>query len=207
MALTASDKIPIVICIDIEPDERAIDPHKRKDWQGFEETWKYFAQLRPLLAAATQSPARFSWFLRMDPQISQVYGSADWAVTRYQEFFAAMRAAGDEIGLHPHAWRWDETRQEWIADFADQKWIEHCVRQSFAEFENCFRRPCLSVRFGDRWTNNQTVELYDKLRAKFDLTMEPGRRPPELVETFTGLLPDYALAPRHRYHPAKSDFL
>lgn len=207
MFVAASAKIPIVICIDIEPDERAMEPHTREDWQGFEETWKYFAGLRPSLELATQSPVRFSWFLRMDPQISHVYGSADWAVTRYQEFFAAMRAAGDEIGLHPHAWRWDETHQEWIADFADQKWIEHCVRQSFAEFKNCFRRPCLSVRFGDRWTNNQTVKLFDQLHAKFDLTIEPGRKPPALSESFSGSLPDYSLAPRCHYHPSKSDFL
>src|SRR5262245_43187790 len=128
MPIIASRKIPIIICIDIEPDERAIDPHKRGDWPGFEETWKYFARLRPSLVLATQSPARLNWYLRMDPQISRVYGSAGWAATRYREFFAEMQAAGDEIGLHPHAWRWDEPGQKWVSDFASQEWIEHCVR-------------------------------------------------------------------------------
>ena len=207
MLTTASPCLPIIICIDIEPDERAIDPRKPRDWLGFEETLKYFARLRPSLALATQSPARFNWYLRMDPQISRAYGSGGWAVTRYREFFSQMRAARDELGLHPHAWRWDEPAQQWVADFANQPWIEHCVRRSFAEFEACFGRPCRSIRFGDRWLNDETARLIEHLGARYDLTIEPGRTPQKLLESFTGSLPDYTRAPRHHYRPSKSDFL
>jgi len=39
-------KIPVVICIDVEPDERLIDPNLKKPWTGFERTFEFFTQLR-----------------------------------------------------------------------------------------------------------------------------------------------------------------
>ena len=72
-----ADKIPVVICLDVEPDERVFDPLSRPDWQGFERTWEYFSNFRPHLEHATGSPAHFSWFFRMDPQVEYVYGSAE----------------------------------------------------------------------------------------------------------------------------------
>jgi hypothetical protein len=111
-----------------------------------------------------------------------------------------MQRARDEIGLHTHAWRWDDAAREWISDFADQNWIEHCVRQSFEHYPRCFNRPCRSFRFGDRWLNQQTAELIERLGARFDLTIEPGWKPEALLESFTGDQPDYSRAPRQPYH-------
>jgi len=53
----------------------------------------------------TGSPVHFSWFLRMDPQITHTYGSPDWVVTRYPKLIEGLDAAGDELGLHVHPWR------------------------------------------------------------------------------------------------------
>jgi len=199
-------KIPVVICLDVEPDERVFDPLSRPDWTGFEKTWEYFSNFRPHLERATGSPVHFSWFFRMDPQVEYVYGSASWVMARYPRIVRELQVSGDEPGLHPHSWRWDETAQEWIADFSNQPWIEHCVRQSFAAFEECFRRPCGSLRFGDRWMNDATLALAEKLGARFDLTIEPGRKPERLIESFTGSLPDYTHAPRRPYRPSRNNF-
>jgi hypothetical protein len=200
-------KTPIIVCIDVEPDEPACNPNERKDWLGFEETWKCFKHLRPSLALAVQSHVRFNWYLRMDPQVTRIYGSANWAVTRYSEFFDEMHVAGDDIGLHPHARRWNDSQQEWISDFANQDWIDHCVLQSFDNFERQFKRPCRDFRFGDRWMNNRTISFIERLGAQFDLTIEPGRKSEDMAETFTGSFPDYTSAPRHHYRPSKPDFL
>ena len=203
----ARARIPIVMCIDIEPDERVFDPYQPKDWLGFQAGWEPLQHWRTSLSLATGSPAHFNWFVRIDPQIEYSYGAADWAITRYHRCFAAMLRAGDEIGLHPHAWRWREPERRWVSDFGDQAWIEHCVQQGFTHFERRFNRPCRSFRFGDRWLNNQTVTLLERLGAKFDLTIEPGRKREELSESFTGVLPDYTGAQRHPYRPAAADFL
>jgi hypothetical protein len=199
-------RTPLIICIDVEPDERAIHPRDREDWDGFEKTWAYVRKIRAPLQKAMGAPVHFSWFLRMDPQIARAYGSAAWVMTRYGHLIQELQAAGDEVGLHPHLWRWDEERETWIVDFGSQEWVARCIRQSFAAFEQCFGRACRSVRLGGGWMNDATMGLVEKLGARFDLTVEPRRTPDAPAEPFTGSLPDYERAPREPYRPAKRDF-
>jgi hypothetical protein len=200
-------KLPILICIDVEPEKRSIDPKVPVDWAGFEKTFEFFEEFRPLLEETTGGPVHFSWFVRMDPQIEQVYGRAEWPITRYRELFNHLLAMGDEIGLHVHPWRWEETAGNWVADMGDQKWVDHCVRMGFAAFEHSLQRPCLSFRFGDYWMNQATLDLVERLGARFDLTLEPGRTRLLTPEPYTGCLSDYSLVPRHPYHPSKGNFI
>lgn len=201
-------KIPVIMCIDVEPDAREIDPSERSDWDGFIEAYHFFDQLRPKLESATGAPARFSWFLRMDPQIEHTYGSPSWIVTRYPEIFRELIVAGDELGLHTHAWRWDEVSDRWVVEHGNQNWIDHCVRFSFEAFQHAIARPCYSFRFGDHWMNDETMRLVEELGARFDLTLEPGcqRRGNRNSELSTGTLPDYRSVPRHPYRPAIANF-
>ena len=201
-------KIPVIMCIDVEPEEREIDAHDRSDWAGFERAYQFFNQLRPKLESATGAPVRFSWFLRMDPQIEYAYGSPSWVVARYPEIFRELDSAGDELGLHTHAWRWDDPSGRWVVDHGNQEWIEHCVRVSFLAFQQAIGRPCRSFRFGDHWMNNETMRLLEELGARFDLTIEPGcKRPRDRKgELSTGALPDYQSVPRHPYRPSVANF-
>lgn len=200
-------KIPVLLCIDIEPDERKLDPTAQPDWLGFEKSYDYFNQLRDSLVEATGSPVHFSWFLRMDPQITHVYGSPDWVVTRYRDLIKALEATGDELGLHTHAIRWDENSRDWIADYQDQEWIDHCVRSSCEAFQTSMARRCQSFRFGDHWMNDRTSQLLENLEVEFDLTPEFSAGPPQMDgETFTGAFPDYTRIPQAPYRPSKKDF-
>ena len=201
--------IPVILCIDVEPDERLIDYGTPKDWEGFTETSEFFSALRPRMAAATGAPANLSWFFRMDPQIERVYGSPGWVVKRYGELIGRLERDGDELGLHTHAWRWDEDLRSWVADHGNQEWVNHCLRQSFAAYRSAFGRDCASFRFGDHWMSNETMDLLESLGARFDLTVEPGRIPRSiqcLTDTYTGSLPDYVSAPRRPYRPSRLDF-
>jgi len=202
-------KIPVIICIDVEPDEREIESTTVKNWEGFEGVLKFLGGLRGRLEKATEAPVSFSWFMRMDPQIEHTYGLPWWVAKRYREAIAQLERAGDEIGLHVHAWRWDNDSNRWIIDHGDQKWIDHCLRMSFAAYQTAFGRPCLSFRFGDHWMNNETMDSLENLGIKFDLTIEPGMKAkPALVpkELHTGSLPDYTEAPRQPYRPSRTDF-
>ncbi len=199
-------KISVVTCIDVEPDERLIAPNLQKDWRGFELTYQYFSRLRQRLEDATGSPAHFLWFFRMDAQIEHAYGTAAWAVRRYSSLVEGIKAAGDGIGLHVHAWRWDEKLCKWIVDLADQEWVNHCVRLGFDSFRASLDQPCLYFRFGDRWMNNRTLALVEKLGARFDLTLEPGQKDGEVKEFFTGSFLDYSEVPQYPYRPSKADF-
>lgn len=202
-------KIPIIICIDVEPKEREIDSAIAKDWEGVEETFKFFSDLRPRLEVATGAPVNFSWFFRMDPQIEHTYGLSWWVINRYGEAIKQLELAGDELGLHTHAYRWDGELHKWIVDHGDQKWIDRCLHMSFEAYQSAFGRPCLSFRFGDHWMNNETMGLLESLGVKFDLTVEPGKKAtPALYieELHTGSLPDYMTTPRWPYRPSRQDF-
>ena len=201
--------IPFIICIDVEPDEREIEQGLASDWIGFEEMARCFNEFRPRLREATGAPVNFSWFFRMDPQIGKVYGSSSWVFTRYREIIKQLELAGDELGLHTHAWRWEDGLSRWITDHGNQEWIDYCVHTSFQAYEKVFGRSCRSFRFGDRFMNNETMGLIESLGVRFDLTIEPGRwasndaAPDELG---TGSLPNYMTAPRRPYVPSSGDF-
>jgi len=202
-------KIPIIMCIDVEPDDREIDVFEPRDWKGFEQAYCFFSELRPRLERATAAAVRFSWFLRMDPQIEYVYGSPSWVVARYPGIFKEIESTGDELGLHTHAWRWDGLLRRWVADHGNQEWINHCVRTSFKAFQKALGRPCQSFRFGDHWMNSKTMGLIEELGARFDLTMEPGRKATPALnsrELSTGSLPDYKSVPRRPYQPSRANF-
>jgi len=199
--------IPVMICVDVEPREREIDI--AKDWEGVEETFKFFSNLRPRLEVATGASVNFSWFFRMDPQIAHAYGLPSWVISRYGEAIKLLELAGDELGLHTHAFRWDGGRYKWVIDHGDQEWINHCLHTSFEAYQSAFGRPCLSFRFGDHWMNNETMGLLESLGVKFDLTIEPGMKArPALFpkELHTGSLPDYMTTPRLPYRPCRWDF-
>jgi hypothetical protein len=197
------------MCIDVEPEAREVDASDRSGWKGFVSAYHFFSRLRPELEGATGAPARFSWFLRMDPQIEHTYSSSSWVVERHPEIFRELESAGDELGLHTHAWRWDEPSRRWVTDHGDQEWIEHCVRVSFEAFQRAVGRPCRSFRFGDHWMNDETMRLLEELGARFDLTIEPGCKAPRTRnsrELSTGSLPDYRSVPRRPYRPSRSNF-
>jgi hypothetical protein len=198
-------KTPIVICIDVEPDERLIDPKLREPWTGFDATFEFFNKARLRFQAATGQPVHFSWFLRMDPQIAHSYGSADWVVRQYASLIEGIRRAGDAIGLHIHAWRWEESLGNWVVDL-DQAWVDHCVRLGFESFQASLNETCAYFRFGDLWINDATLALIAELGARIDLTPEPGQRGCRADEFFAESYIDTSEMPRRPYHPSKSDF-
>jgi hypothetical protein len=199
-------KIPVTLCIDVEPDARETDTAGAPAWEGFEQTFELFRSLRPRIAAATGSPVRFAWFFRVDPQVRHSYGDPAWALRRYSSLIETLVAADDEIGLHTHAWRWDEAGGHWVADTSDQDWVDRCVRVGFDAFARVLGRRCRSFRFGDHWMNEATSRLVERLGGWFDLTPEPGLRRFFLPGHSRGSQPDYSDMPRQPYRPSTSDF-
>jgi hypothetical protein len=195
--------LPVVVCIDVEPDRRVFDPHAGPEWAGFEQMLQDVAAFRRILEDATSRPVRFAWFLRMDTQMEEVYGAAEWVATRFAPEIRALEAAGDAVGLHPHPWRWDAGTGSWIVDFADERWGARCVRTAFTAFARHFGRPCRIVRFGDRWLDDRLLALAECLGARYDLTAEPGRLPERLPEPVVGAPPDYSATPRRPYRPSR----
>jgi len=202
-------QIPIAICIDVEPDMRDVPYGAEGRWRGQEETFKFFQNLRPRLASATGTSAHYAWFLRMDPQIAESYGSSDYFTATYPDQVESFTKNGDEIGLHTHGWHRDATNRKWIVDHGNQYWVNRCIRTSFEAYEAVFQKKCRSFRFGDRWMNGPTLELLERLGVRYELTLEPGhsKRPKEWQrETVTGRFSNYRRVPLLPYRPSKKDF-
>jgi hypothetical protein len=202
-------RIPVILSVDVEPDGFFIDRDKPIPWDGAEASFAFFQGLRQRVAGVTGSPARFSWFLRMDPQVEETYGSAAWAAANYASQLRECLAQGDEIGLHVHAYRWDDGRKTWVIDHGNPEWVARCIRVSFGAFREAFGRDCASLRMGDRWMSGEALALARSLGARFDLTLEPGKptQPSyHLDKPYTGSLPDYRGVPAAPYHPSPSDY-
>lgn len=201
--------IPAVICVDVEPDEIDVPLHERRPWTGFEMMQPLMADLRTSLAAATGRPVRFAWFLRMDPQIELAYGSPTWGVDRYRAPIDDLMAAGDAIGIHPHAWRWVPEAGTWRADHGDPEWVGHCVEMSLEAYRSTFGRPCRDSRHGDRWMDDATMASLAAAGVRRDLTQEPGMSPGTTLHRelgATGAIPDYRAVPPDAFQPSTHDF-
>jgi len=128
---------------------------------------------------------------------------------RYRAHLDDVAARGDEIGVHPHAFRWLEAEGTWLQDFGDRSWVEHCLRSSLDAFAKAFGRPCRVLRFGDRWLSTPMLNLAERLGIQYDLTVEPGAPPMASMRTderTSAPLPDYRRVPREPYAPALTDF-
>jgi hypothetical protein len=191
--------IPIVLGIDIEPDNREDPPGAGVEVAGFRRMADVLTELRPRLADATGSSVTFPWFVRMDAQVAAQGGRADALVAAAPEVFDGLQAGGDVIGLHTHAGRWDPKRRAWVADHADTAWIETCLANAFAAYGERFERACHEHRFGDRFSSPVAFERLAALGARVDLTAEPGQpgvRRAQHVRHATGRIPSYAHTPR-----------
>lgn len=201
--------LPVLLVVDVEPDERHPVPGSEAAWEGFELAWRLLAELRAGLAAATGEPALLCWYLRLDPQIEAVHGDPAWIVDRYRERFDVAGDLGDELGIHPHAHRWSADRGAWCIDHGDADWVRHCLESSLDVYETVFGRPCCSHRYGDRFFSQRIADTLQRRSVHFDLTLEPGR--PELRgliagEIGTGAIPDMTGCPRTPYHPAREEY-
>jgi hypothetical protein len=201
-------ELPLVIVVDVEPDHPWPSPGSNEPWRGFEAWLDYVPRLRERLARATGLPARFTWVLRMDDQVAGVHGSPDWVAEAYGVRLAELRAEGDELGLHPHAWRWQDPPGRWLQEHADPAWPEHVIATSFDSYRRAFGEPCRVHRFGSRFISPAIVRQVEMLGARVDLTVEPGSRRTVALEPTvpaTGELPDQQRAPRVPYRPLAAD--
>lgn len=133
--------MPVVLAVDVEPEPGGGTWRDARPWRGFERWLEVMPRLRDNLERLTGAPARFAWYVRCDPQIADVYGDAAWAADKYARGFDELRAAGDELAIHPHAWRWNGDAGHWVHDNDDQAWVEHVLESGFDRFATAFGQP------------------------------------------------------------------
>ncbi len=198
------DTIPVVLCFDIEPDTRALAGREPVPCDGFERLAKLVPALRDRLASASDAPAALTWYIRIDPQITDVYGSPTWLVTNYRRDLDEFRSSGDEFGIHPHSWRWEG---RWVSDEADPDWVARCVAVGLDGYREAFGQPCRVHKHGDNFMSTAVARQLEDAGVFVDLSIDPGlpaSRGLAPNEETRGWLPDTTTVPAHAYRPAET---
>jgi hypothetical protein len=202
-------ELPVVLGVDVEPDDRVFGRCDARRWSGFERFLERLPPLRERLAELTGAPAAATWFLRMDTQVAETWGSSRWVADAYGDALAGLTAHGDELGLHTHTWRWDSGARHWVADYRDEAWAEHCLATGLEAFASAFGRPCLAHRSGDHFLSPALLAGLEAAGVRVDLTIEPGWPPVSGLhdhELKVGSLPDYRRVPRTPYRSSPDAF-
>lgn len=202
--------IPFILSIHIEPEERLVKT-THVGWPGFLNLSDYLRANRRRLEDATGHPVRFTWSLRLDPQIAHAFGRADWILKRHGAVLEQLMADGDSIGIHVHTWRpvrhW--FKRSWVADFHDQDWTEHCIRMAHEAYVRHFGRGPAVASMGDHYMSPRAMHLFDELGIRADNSMYPGMNPTMQMmptEKTRGSLPDYRHLPEQAFKPSVTDF-
>lgn len=201
--------LPLVFALDLEPDKREVD-NRKPSWNGATEFFKKLPELRERIntVAGNSSPFVFTWLIRADPQIGLSNGDTAYAFRHFAEELRTAVAAGDEIGLHVHPWRWAESKERWLQDHGSDEWIDHCIQVSCDTYRNHFGKAPASHSSGDRFMSNAVARKLSEMGIKVDLSLEQMPGAERLVdhELDTGCIPDTTCVPNRAYRPSEEDF-
>jgi hypothetical protein len=206
--VNAEGRIPIALVFDVEPDDRQIAPGGTTSWSGFEAIFDFVDRFHSQLANVSGAEPSFGWFFRMDPQIEETHGSADFVARRFDDHLRHLERRGDHFGVHVHALRWSGARRLWYNDVEDRDWVAHCVDTAFDAYANAFGESPIRHRFGGGYFSDRVAAQIACRGARVDLTLEPGvdfstvGTPDPVV----GRLADFRRVPTHPYRPSERDF-
>ena len=199
--------IPVVLAVDVEPDGPGQVPAPPGPWPGTLASHAWLAGERDRIAELTGRAARFTWTLRSDAGMAEVYGSAMHAADAHADLVEDARAHGDELGVHVHGWRREP--DGWVDDFSDPGWFAHCLAVALDAFAGTFGRPCRTSRIGNRFSSEAAFDQLAAAGVAYDLTAEPACTGTEdgAWEHVRGAMPDYRRTPRrpHRLRPGLTE--
>jgi|GEM_PF-1933583 len=182
--------VPVVVCIDVEPDDHLFEPGHSPGWSGAKAALDLFQDLREGLQLQTGKEVKFSWFWRLDPQIGVAFQRPEFLLDFFRQELSSLVDAGDEMAVHVHCFRYDRGEKNWLLDYADGAWVDECVESAYDAYQRFFEHSPHSHRFGDRWLGCTALETLGRLGVRYDLTLEPGHGARETTETILGSFPD-----------------
>ncbi len=137
-----------------------------------------------------------TWFVRADGQLESVLGNAAYLLETHNHFWSTVRAAGDELGWHPHLYR--QARAEDRAMLiTDPLQAQDELERLWSELRKAFRPT--AFRNGEGWHTPETYALIEQFGFDCDSTAIPGRN------GGAGHPMSWDAAPNQPYFPAADD--
>lgn len=203
--------LPIVVVVDVDPDWRTkgtVGAPNRSEmgWRGIEVGVPSMLELAGRLRDPFGSGVRFTWLLRSDTQMATLFGDPAFVADKFGDFWRTRLSVGDEVGWHPHAWRYSEKIGRWYQERTDPDWLKECLREGFQSLSRRFR--IRSAKPG--WTShsNLTMRLFSDVGVQVDLSALPGMRydAGSASTAWTWGSYDWSRAPSEPYHPSEDDY-
>jgi hypothetical protein len=200
--------VPIVIGCDTDPDRESLvgalaagQLHWRGMLQGIPALKSSVAGIRD----SSGIPPRFTWLLRADEQVHAHHGSYAWSYDANRAFCDGLAASGDELGWHPHFWRYDAALGRWHQEVEDHSWQLAMLRTANAALRAAGLTPT-SVRMGWTYHTPETMRTLDELGVRVDFSALPGLRTfNDAPDTRSENLYDWFAAPAMSYRPSRGD--
>jgi hypothetical protein len=160
-------------------------------WRGLENAPRLIDALRPLSSSGS---IPITWFIRVDRQLQQAYGSALYLLDRFASFWSEMLAAGHELAWHPHLYDGGSDIPVIAGPMAAASEIAVLGRElAAAGFHPS------SFRNGEGWHSTETFNAVEDLGLCWDSTAIPGRLgPPGHPMVWSGV-------PNRPYFPSSTD--
>lgn len=137
-----------------------------------------------------------TWFVRLDYQIEEIFGAAEYIFTRHAKKLDWLRENGHEIAWHHHAYQLNNSRWEPETD-ADR------FAASIYKYGNLARKQGLiSARMGWGQQTNTGVEILEDLGFTVDSSAIP--RPNYTWNNIP--LRDWSMTEQNPYNPSKSNY-
>jgi hypothetical protein len=205
----------IIVCCDVDPDVLGYNvPAIRFDayneylgWKGLENISKV-REICNSLKDSESNNAKVTWHIRSDAQLKIIYNDYAYPLREFCDLWRNLQRQGDEIGWHPHLWRWSKQNKCWYQEIHDKKWISRCLENGHKEFLKII--PNLtSIRMGWGFHNNFTMKKVNDLGLLVDLSAAPGLKhegsPDQRGSHFLNHY-DWTITPNKPYHPSQQDY-
>lgn len=138
---------------------------------------------------------RATWFLRLDRQMEELWGSPDYIFRRYAQELQRLKQAGHEIAWHPHCYL--KSQKKWIQNTDVPSIIEE-----LKQYLPLVRQENLQVvRMGWGFQSNEIMNFFSEAGFIVDSSAIP--RPCYDWETS---IKDWTNTPLHPYYPSQIDY-
>jgi len=202
----------VVISCDADPDRPAfggipLNQKKEHKWLGLEVGIPKLKKATKHVKDRFSNGLRITWFIRSDTQMYDIYGDYSWPAKNFKDMWTELDNEEDEIGWHPHMWRWSEKYNIWFQERSDDAWIKNCLLEGYSQLKNVF--GVKTTRMGWDFHNNLTMNTLNDLGISADLSALPGFKGERFVDKTLGLYHDcfdWIGSPSEPYHPSSSNY-